>query len=296
VGHAVARIGWGLAKKLIVADNLGAAVDYVYGRTSSLHGAPLWVGFYLFPLQLYADFSGLTDIALGTGQLFGIIGPENFNRPFTATSISDYWRRWHMSLTNWLGDYVFTPLRMATRNAGNLGLVFSTSVNMIAIGLWHGLTGGYLVFGLLHSAFLCGDILTSRRRSKFFKKNPEWNRAASLLGWVLTFHMVALALVYFRAVRVSDANWLLANLWSGSTVGWVDSMGGRALVRGLVGYAVLELCERYRPDQWWAEARVAAPRWMRWSVASAGVVAGVAGIGLLLSASGKHVRFLYEIF
>jgi alginate O-acetyltransferase complex protein AlgI len=297
VGNGIARIGWGLAKKLIIADNLGVAVNYVYGHTTSLHGMPLWIGMYLFPLQMYADFSGLTDIAIGTGQLFGITGRENFDRPFTATSISGYWRRWHMSLTTWLGDYLFTPLRMATRTAGNLGLAFSTTVNMVAVGLWHGLTGGYLMFGLLHSAFLCGDVLTTRKRGKFFKKHPEWNRPAAVLGWVLTFHMVAVAMVYFRAARVSDANWLLTNLWRPGADGWLDAIGGRALARGLVGYGLLELCERFRPDLWWAEARESAPRWVKWSVASAAALAGCAGVCLLLAASGgKPVRFLYEIF
>src|SRR5262249_55675596 len=97
VSEALSRIAWGCIKKLIIADNLAPAVGYVYSHVTGLEGAPLWLGFYLFPLQLYADFSGLTDIAIGAGKLFGITGPENFNRPFTATSISDYWRRWHMS-------------------------------------------------------------------------------------------------------------------------------------------------------------------------------------------------------
>ena len=107
VTDALPRIAWGLVKKLLIADNLAPAVNYVYANVGGLHGAPLWVGFYLFPLQIYADFSALTDIAIGTGRLLGITGPENFNRPFTATSISDFWRRWHMSLTSWLLDYVF---------------------------------------------------------------------------------------------------------------------------------------------------------------------------------------------
>ncbi len=293
---AVGRIGWGLTKKLIAADNLGVAVSYVYGHTASLHGAPLWVALYLFPLQLYADFSGLTDIAIGSGLLFGICGPENFDRPFTASSITAYWRRWHMSLTTWLGDYVFTPLRMATRTAGNWGLAFSTSVNMIAIAIWHGLTGGYLVFGLLHAAFLSADVLTGRRRSKFFKKHPKWDRVATLSGWVLTMNMVAVALVYFHAHQITDANQLLAHLWSGSAPGWLDALGTRSLFRGAAAYVVLELCERYRPDIWWAQVRPAAPRWVRWSMASLAMVLGLTGICLLLSASGEHVRFLYEIF
>ena len=142
------------------------------------------------------DFSGLTDIALGVGLLFGIAGPDNFNRPYTASNISDFWRRWHMSLTNWLADYVFLPLRMATREAGKVGLSFSIAVNMVMIGLWHGLTGGYLVFGLLNAAYLIVDALTGRWRLRLFKRHPEWDQAAAWLGWLLMFHLILIADVF----------------------------------------------------------------------------------------------------
>ena len=99
VSAGLPRIVWGLVKKLAVADQLAPTVDYVFTHMRSLHGAPMMVGFYLFPLQLYADFSGLTDIAIGVGLLFGIQAPEKLNRPFTASSITEFWRRWHMSLT-----------------------------------------------------------------------------------------------------------------------------------------------------------------------------------------------------
>ncbi len=158
----LSRLVWGLAKKVLIADNLAPTVNYVFAHVRGLHGVELLAGFYLFPLQMYADFSALTDIALGMGLLFGIQGPENFNRPFTAFSISDFWRRWHMSLTNWLADYVFTPLRMATRSAGTAGLALSITINMLAVGLWHGLTWGYFVFGLVNAAYLVGDVLTMR--------------------------------------------------------------------------------------------------------------------------------------
>jgi D-alanyl-lipoteichoic acid acyltransferase DltB (MBOAT superfamily) len=297
------RLAWGLTKKLLIADNLAPAVNYVYAHVPSLQGLPLWIGFYLFPLQLYADFSGLTDIAIGAGRLFGINGPENFNRPWTASSISDFWRRWHMSLTNWLGDYVFLPLRMATRAAGNLGLAFSITVNMVAIGLWHGLTGGYLLFGLLHSVYLIADTSTTRRRSRFFKRRPDWNAAGNFLGCLLTFHLVAVALVFFRAPRVSGAFHLLGHLWTG----WAGStallesilaqISARNLAIGLAGYAVLEWGERCRPDLWVRNLRDSAPRWLRWSFYSAAALVLAFGLCLLL----VHTRearspFIYEIF
>ncbi|MGC9951453.1 MAG: MBOAT family O-acyltransferase [Bryobacteraceae bacterium] len=303
LADALPRLAWGLAKKLLVADHLAPVVNSIYADVTGLHGAPLWAAFYLFPLQLYADFSGLTDIAIGAGRLLGITGPENFNRPFTASSISDFWRRWHMSLTNWLGDYVFVPLRMATREAGKAGLVFSITVNMVAIGLWHGLTGGYLMFGVLNAGYLIADALTSRRRAKFFKRNPSLDAAGRWLGWLLTFHLILIAEVFFRAPRVSDAVWLLRHLWSGlsgSTAlldGVVAESGARGLAIGLVGYLILELGERYRPDVWARERYSAAPRWVRWSFHAAGVVVGIFGLALLVAHAGAQKSpFLYEIF
>ena len=299
---ALPRIAWGLVKKLLIADNLAPAVNYVYAHLTALHGAPLWVGFYLFPLQMYADFSGLTDIAIGTGRLFGITGPENFNRPFTATSIGDFWRRWHMSLTNWLADYVFMPLRMATRTAGNLGLAFSISVNMIAIGLWHGLTWSYLAFGVVHSLYLTVDAFTSRARAKFFKRRRKWDSAASWMGWLLTFHLVTIGLVFFRAAHISDALWLLGHLFRGlgasGALFWalVESAGARTLAIGLAGYAVLELGERYRPDLWLGRISQ-GQRGVRWSVWGGVTVLLIFALALLLAHSGTpRSPFLYEIY
>ncbi len=296
------RLVWGLAKKLLIADNLAPTVNYVFSHVRGMHGFELLAGFYLFPLQLYADFSALTDIALGMGLLFGIQGPENFNRPFTASSISDFWRRWHMSLTNWVADYLFTPLRMATREAGMAGMAFSISVNMLAIGLWHGFTWGYLVFGLVNAAYLVGDVLTLRSRTRFFKSHPL-DRLGNWLGWLLTFHLFLIALVFFRARTVSDAIWLLSHIWSGlgtiqfAWVQWQATVGPGALLWGLGGYAVLELAERYRPDKWWQRAEPAAPQWLRWSVRFAIALVVVGGLFLATVQAGGHESpFLYQVF
>jgi alginate O-acetyltransferase complex protein AlgI len=301
VQSAVPRIAWGIAKKLIIADHLAPAVNYVFSHVTAPH-VPLWIGFYVWPMQLYADFSGLTDIAIGSGLLFGIRGPENFNRPFTACSISDYWRRWHISLTSWLKDYVFTPLRMATRNAGNLGLAFSITVNMVAIGLWHGLTWGYFVFGTMHSLFLSVDALTARRRRSWFKKHANFDKIGGWFGVLLTFHLVALALVFFRARTVADAWSLLFRMWAGLTTGISDLSQlepqiYKSLLLGLTGYLILELCERFRPDRWAHRLVDTGPRFMRWSLYAGALLLITFGFLLLIaSGGGPNNPFVYAIF
>ena len=296
IRRAVPRIAWGLAKKLIIADHLAPAVNFVFAHVTTLHGA-WWIGFYLWPLQLYADFSGLTDMAIGMGRLFGIEGPENFNRPFSATTISDYWRRWHMSLTTWLGDYVFTPLRIATRAAGKVGLVVSITVNMIAIALWHGFTWGYLAFGVLHSLFLSVDALSARWRKAWFKKHPAWNRTGEWVGWLLTFHLMALALVFFRANSLPDAMYLVRHIWSGVVLFPNELMISNAMFVGLAGYLVLELAERFRPDKWAAYEIRTGPRYLRWSLyTSCLLLLGIGFAVLLANSQGPKNPFVYAIF
>ncbi len=301
ISSAVPRIAWGIAKKMIIADHLAPAVNYVFSHVTAAH-APLWVGFYVWPLQLYADFSGLTDIAIGSGLLFGIKGPENFDRPFTASSISDYWRRWHISLTSWLKGYVFTPLRMATRGASDFGLVFSITVTMVAIGLWHGLTWGYFVFGVFHSGFLSVDALTARQRRSWFKKHPSFEKAGDWLGWLLTFHLVAFALVFFRARTVSDAWSLVVHMWASLPTRIFDlsQLGpqvAKSLLLGLSGYLVLELCERFRPDKWVLRLVENGPRFVRWSAYASAVLLLTFGFLLLIAAGGGFNNpFVYAIF
>jgi D-alanyl-lipoteichoic acid acyltransferase DltB (MBOAT superfamily) len=261
----------------------------------------LLAGFYLFPLQMYADFSALTDIALGLGLIFGIIGPENFNRPFTASSISDFWRRWHMSLTNWLADYVFTPLRMATRSAGTAGLALSITINMLAVGLWHGFTWGYFLFGALNAAYLVVDTLTARQRGSFFKVRPNLDWLGNWMGQLLTIHLFFIAMVFFRARTVGDAAWLLSHMLHGLATFASDSGlvagGSNVLLLGLAGYGVLELAERYRPDLWWARVEPSAPAWARWTVPCAVGGCVVAALFLLtVRPAGQETAFLYQVF
>ena len=303
IAEGLPRIVWGLAKKVIVADQLAQTVNYVFSHIHELHGSQLILGFVLFPFQLYADFSGLTDIALGLGIMFGIRGPENFNRPFTASTITEFWRRWHMSLTNWLGDYVFTPLRMATRQAGTASVVFSITVNTVAIGLWHGLTWGYFTFGVVHSGYLVTEALTAKSRSRFFRENPKLDRWGNWLGSVMVFVLATLAFVFFRSVRIGDAAWGLVHMgdglgtFSSDLASLIAIVSLRPLVIGLIGCAGIEVAERFRPDRWIREAVGHWPIWAQEMTTATAMTLLVAAVYLLLMANpGSERPFIYEAF
>ena len=296
------RIAIGLFKKLVIADQIGIALNTVYASAHDFAGAPLLIAFYLFPIQLYADFSGLTDVAIGSALLLGIESPENFHHPFSATNISEYWRRWHMSLTTWTVDYILTPLRMATRTWGQIGLVFSICMNLMTIALWHGITWTFFAFGVVHSIFVSLDALSAKRRKAWLKAHPSWNSWAKWGGIVLTFHLVAFGMVFWRARSVGDAFWILEHLWAapaallsgalvfGAAIGW------RPLLVGLAAFTLLELAERFAGRAPIVSNLQASPRWIRWSVQVVALMLVLVGVLLLFVHGSVREPFLYEVF
>ncbi len=294
------RILLGFFKKFVVADNLGTFVNYVYAH---LHGGgeSILLAFYGYPLQMYADFSSLTDIAIGTALLFGISSPENFEAPFAAPNPVEYWRRWHITLTLWLTDYVFTPLRMSTRRMGNLGLVFSLTVNMVLIGLWHGFRWTFLIFGLLHAFYLAVDALTSKARRKYYKEHPAAGVCAGRIGPVATFHLIAIAFVCFRASTPGDIVFVLRHLlanvtnWSGPFASFFAEHS-RVLAVGAGGYAVAEVFDFVRRQNERQSLLKGLPRWGRWSTYSCTFLAMCLLVMLLYVKVSKPSPFLYAIF
>jgi alginate O-acetyltransferase complex protein AlgI len=275
VAAGLRAIVFGLFQKLIVAERVGQWVDPVYAAGGASHGpVAALVATYAFGLQLYADFGGVTDIAIGLGRLFGIEGPPNFRTPWAAESVPEFWRRWHMSLTSWLTDYVFLPLRMLLRNAGQAGLVVSIVVNMVLVGLWHGATGPFLALGLINGVYVAASTLTAKRRDKFFKRRPRLARARALWRPVVTAHLMLAGLVFFRAPSLGVAVRVLGDaargvaelLLHGARVDWAaldfSTLGHSDPYVIAFGVAVLWLARR-RPDV--VEWILARPRWVRWT-------------------------------
>lgn len=209
IASGLRLILFGCFKKLVLADRLGLVVDPVFRAPADHSGTLVLIACYLFALQLYTDFSGITDMAIGIGRVLGINAPQNFDRPFLAANIQEFWRRWHITLTRWLGDYLFTPLRMALREWGHVGLIVCTMVNMAAIGLWHGPRLTYLVFGLINGVYLVVSALTLRSRNRFFKDHPRLAAARGIVGPLIAFHLVVVGFVVFRAETLGEAGLVL---------------------------------------------------------------------------------------
>lgn len=211
IASGLRLILFGCFKKLVLADRLGLVVDPVFRAPVDHSDTLVLLSCYFFAVQLYADFSGITDMAIGCGRVLGIDAPQNFDRPFLAANIQEFWRRWHITLTRWLGDYLFTPLRMALREWGQAGLIVCTMVNMAAIGLWHGPRLTYLVFGLINGVYLVASALTLRGRNRFFKTRPRLSLARSVVGPLIVFHLVVIGFVVFRAETLRDAGLVLGH-------------------------------------------------------------------------------------
>ena len=205
----VQRFVYGLAKKMLIANPLGEVADMVFAQSAGDLSAPVaWLGILCYTLQIYFDFSGYSDMAIGLGRMFGFRFLENFNYPYISRSIQEFWRRWHISLSTWFRDYLYIPLGgnrvSSARTYFNLILVF------LLCGLWHGASWNFIVWGMIHGSFLImerawlGQVL---------------NKSISLFRHTYTLFVVIIAWVFFRADSLSEANEYLISMFSllGST-------------------------------------------------------------------------------
>ena len=201
------QILWGLFKKIVIADNCAALSNPIFEHYKFLPASSLLFAVFLFTIQVYADFSGYSDMAIGIANLLGFRITRNFNFPFFALSIPDFWRRWHISLTSWLTDYVFTPLSIYFRDYGKAGLILAILINFTAIGIWHGANWTFVLFGFLHGCYYIPSILSGTINKK--KKNIHLNgRPFSLRAFInriATFILLMLTFIIFRADSLAHA-------------------------------------------------------------------------------------------
>ena len=198
---------WGLAKKVLIADRCVYVIDPVWENIGEASGSSLLMAALLFSFQMYTDFSGYSDMAIGTGKLLGFKVTRNFNYPFFATNVAEYWRRWHMSLTSWLTDYVFMPLNVRFRDWGKFGMILAIVINMVLVGLWHGANWTFGAFGLYHGLLFVPLILSGAFTRKHKLKPGRFGRPkpSDFGGMVLTFLLVTIGLVIFKAESIGQA-------------------------------------------------------------------------------------------
>jgi D-alanyl-lipoteichoic acid acyltransferase DltB (MBOAT superfamily) len=208
-------MAWGFVKKIVVADRLAELANRVYDSPQRYTGVPLWLGTIAFAFQIYCDFSGYSDIAIGSAQVMGFTLMKNFDRPYIARSVSEFWRRWHISLSTWFRDYLYVPLggnRVARpRWLANLFITFLVS------GLWHGARWTFVVWGALHGAYLVASLLTSDVRARIRASIGAERHPTLLAAWQMgvTFVLVCIGWVFFRATTFADAWYVISHFGAG---------------------------------------------------------------------------------
>lgn len=252
----------GVFKKFGVADALGPLVELRFAYPAECAGSDLLLAVYLYALQIYCDFSGYTDLARGVSKLFGIELAINFRQPYTARSVSEFWQRWHVSLSSWLRDYVFLPLnfwllrRWSSFRWLGLGEEYwcgfaATMVAFLAAGVWHGAGWTFLVWGAAFGTLVCLHRAWQGWRGRRPRRSRAVRRAAEAASVALTFHLVAALWVVFRSPDLGSALGFLARLAAWPGAGQVAPLGAVQLARAGVLAAVvlgLDLLQRRRND------------------------------------------------
>ncbi|MGZ8899929.1 MAG: MBOAT family O-acyltransferase [Limisphaerales bacterium] len=278
---------WGFYKKMVVADNLAPLVEAAYGEPGSASGVQLLWATYFFAFQIYCDFSGYTDIAIGCAKLFDFQLSRNFAYPYFATSIPEFWRRWHIALSDWFRRYLYIPLGGNRVSKAfwyrNLLIVFLVS------GLWHGANWTFIIWGLLHGVFFVGALMLTKERRvahdlKFEYEQPWWARAWKIF---VTFHLVCVAWVFFRAESVGDA-WAILGRIGGAIMR--GELAGPDTTRQLPWIALLLIVEWFARNQEHGFGRLPLPRPVRW-----GVYYGLVLVILYVTPL-SHVPFIYFQF
>ncbi len=234
---------WGLFKKVVIADRLAVVVDHVYSNPAGQSGSALLIATYFFAFQIYCDFSGYSDMAIGGAKIMGFDLMKNFNRPYASLSVAEFWRRWHISLSTWFKDYLYFPLggnRVAkSRWYANVFAVFLVS------GLWHGANWTYVIWGALHGFYLVFALASENIRAKAasllnMEKFPTFHKTIRIF---ITFHLVLLAWVFFRADSLSDAIYILTHIFAdfSQPLGSLDlGMSSQGLILSLMVILFME--------------------------------------------------------
>jgi len=220
------QILWGLFKKIVIADNCAHYANLIFNNSDAYSGSTLALGAFFFTFQIYGDFSGYSDIAIGTSRLFGVDLRRNFNFPYFSRDIAEFWRRWHISLSTWFRDYLYIPL--GGSKGGVWMKVRNTFLIFIISGFWHGANWTFVIWGALNAIYFLPLLITksNRRNLNTIAEGKMFPTMKEFLGMLMTFSLTVLAWVFFRANDLDHAFNYLSELFS-STLFTVPEFGGK---------------------------------------------------------------------
>ncbi len=284
---------WGFLKKIVIADRLAIYVNQVYNNPSDYQGLSIILATYFFAFQIYCDFSGYSDIAIGSAKVMGFKLMDNFDRPYFAKSIAEFWRRWHISLSTWFKDYLYIPLGGSKVSKGqwyrNIAIVFLVS------GLWHGANWTFIIWGLLHGFYIVFSDLTRKGRERIaamlkINQQQTFYKAVKILT---TFHLVAFSWIFFRASSVQDAFLLIRNMAriNTSELGInILNEGKSYIIIALITIAVMEVIHFLQRQNNIRCLINQKPLWLRWGIYYAAVLC------VLFLGEFKNQEFIYFQF
>jgi D-alanyl-lipoteichoic acid acyltransferase DltB (MBOAT superfamily) len=259
------QILWGLFKKVVIADNCALITNRIFDNYDTLPASSLFIGAFLYTIQIYADFSGYSDMAIGFSRLLGFNVTKNFDFPFFSQNIAEFWRKWHISLTSWLTEYVFTPLSIAFRDYDKIGITMAILINFTIIGIWHGANWTYILFGFLHGCYFIPLILkgTMNKKNKIAKEKffPSFK---SFFNMLLVFILVTLTFIIFRSKTIGNSFEYFQILFS-------KSLFSLPIKTGLKSYLVIFILLMF-VIEWSARDKnyglerlfFDRPKWFRW--------------------------------
>ncbi len=285
------QILWGLFKKIVIADNCAEFANTIFNNSSNYSGSTLVLGALFFTFQIYCDFSGYSDIALGTARLFGIDLLRNFAFPYFSRDIAEFWRRWHISLSSWFRDYLYIPL--GGSKGGMWMKIRNTFIIFLVSGFWHGANWTFIIWGLLNAIYIMPSIIfnTNRNNLDIVASGKYLPSLRDVLSIGLTFGLTVFAWIFFRAKDVKHAVNYILEIFSGSLLTIPHFPGiGRAMIIVFLTFLFM-IIEWLGRDQHFAIARL-GEKWfkpLRWAMYYSIILA-------IFYFSGKEQQFIYFQF
>ena len=278
------RFIWGLAKKVIVANNVAIFCDYVYNNYSSYGSNILWVAAICYTLQIYFDFSGYSDMAIGLGKMFGFNFLENFNYPYIATSITDFWRRWHISLSTFFRDYVYIPL--GGNRVSKIKFIRNIFIVWLLTGIWHGASYNFIFWGLYYAILLLIEKLFT---GKYIEKLPK------VLKMLYSLFFITLGWVIFRVENINDLILVIKKMFSFNNTSFITLFNNNAILISTIPYIILGIFLSLPIDKWF-KTKVDKSNGIVLTLIEDLILGVLFGISVMFLVSNSYNPFIYFRF